>query len=275
MKLFTIHFSITNTGNVTLTNVVASDPNAVVTCNGSPYTLAPGASATCSATHTVTAADMTAGSIVNTASVIGYDPANQPVTDNSNTVTVRLNNLAPSLVCPPSINTFTSPTTCDILITGGLAATYSDPNDNIVSLTWVMTGATVAASPSTGINNLTSYTFNAGVTNVTYTVTDAGGLSESCSFTVTVVDNIPPTIDCVDDQNRSTDTDGPTYTVTGTEFDPVSMWENCTISSVTNDFNGQSTLDGAEFPMGVTTVVWTVTDNSGLSGDMQLHRYCS
>ena len=217
-----IHYTllITNTGNVTLTNVVASDPNAVVTCNGAPYTLAPNATATCSATHTVTAADMTAGSIVNTASVEGYDPANQRVTDNSNTVTVRLNNLAPSLVCPPSINTFTSPTTCDILITGGLAATYSDPNDNIVSLTWVMTGATVAASPSTGINNLTSYTFNAGVTNVTYTVTDAGGLSASCSFTVTVVDNIPPIIRCVADQNRSTDLDGPVYTTIGTEFDP-------------------------------------------------------
>ena len=205
VKLFTIHSHITNTGNVTLTNVVASDPNAVVTCNGAPYTLAPGATATCTAIHTVTDADMTAGSIVNTASVYGYDPANQRVTDNSNTVTVRLNNLAPSLVCPPSINTFTSPTTCDILINEGLSATYSDPNNNIVSLTWVMTGATCSSSPSTGINNLTSYTFNAGVTTVTYTVTDAGGLSASCSFTVTVVDNIPPTITCVGNQNRSTD----------------------------------------------------------------------
>ena len=102
VKLFTIHFTITNTGNVTLTNVVVSDPNAVVTCNGAPYTLAPNATATCSATHTVTVADMNAGSIVNTASVEGYDPANQRVTDNSNTVTVRLNNLAPSLACPPT-----------------------------------------------------------------------------------------------------------------------------------------------------------------------------
>ena len=262
-----IHYtlSITNTGNVTLTNVVASDPNAVVTCNGSPYTLAPRATATCTAIHTVTDADMISGSVVNTALVVGYDPSNQRVTDNSNTVTVRLNNLAPSLVCPPSISTFTSPTTCDRFIDSGLSATYSDPNNNIVSLTWVMTGATNANSPATGINNLTSYTFNAGVTTVTYTVTDAGGLTASCSFTVTVIDNIPPIITCVGNQDRSTDLTRPVYTTIGTEFDPVSLWENCTIASLINDFNEQSTLAGAAFPIGTTTVIWTVTDNSGLS----------
>jgi hypothetical protein len=55
----------------------------------------------------------------------------------------------------------------------------------------------------------------------------------------------------------------PTYTAVGTEFDPVSVWDNCSISSVTNSFNSLATLAGAKFPMGVTTVVWTVTDNSG------------
>ena len=55
-----------------------------------------------------------------------------------------------------------------------------------------MTGATTDASPSSGINNLSAYTFNQGATTITYTVTDAGGLSATCSFTVMVIDNIDP-----------------------------------------------------------------------------------
>jgi gliding motility-associated-like protein/uncharacterized repeat protein (TIGR01451 family) len=264
-----IHYSltITNTGNVTLSNVTASDPNAVVTCNGSPYTLAPNASVSCTATHTVTGDDVAAGSIENTATASGYSPVNQRVEDNSNLVVVPLDNQAPSIICPPPIETTTSQTTCDRYIDSGLSATISDPNDNIVSLTWVMTGATTDSSPSTGINNLTSYTFNRGVTIITYTVTDGGGLSASCSFTVTVIDIVPPTITCVEDQHRSTDIDGPIYTTTGTEFDPVSLWDNCTIASVTNDFNDGETLNGAQFPIGETTVVWTVVDNSGNSAN--------
>ena len=168
---------VTNSGNVTLTNVVVNDANAQLTCSGSPYTLAPNTSRTCTATHTVTAADVISGIITNTASATGNDPNNNSVSANSNIVTARLNNLPPVISCPASVNTVTSPTTCNVLINYGLAAVYSDPNSNIISLTWTMTGATTASSPATGINNLSSYTFNAGVTNVTYTVTDGQGLN--------------------------------------------------------------------------------------------------
>ena len=61
-----IHYTIvaTNTGNTTLAAVTVTDPNAVagLACtpaNGSP--LAPGASMTCTASHTVTQADIDAG----------------------------------------------------------------------------------------------------------------------------------------------------------------------------------------------------------------------
>ena len=59
--------TVTNTGNVTITGITVSDPIVTVTCPGAPYTLIPGASATCTATHTVTIADILAGSIINTA----------------------------------------------------------------------------------------------------------------------------------------------------------------------------------------------------------------
>ncbi len=150
--------TVTNTGNVTITGITVSDPIVTVTCPGAPYTLIPGASTTCTAQYTVTAADILAGSIVNTATATGSSPTTAPVNTISNTVTVVLHNLPPEISCPAPILTSTSDTSCDILISGGLTATYSDPNGNgqISSLTWTMTGATVAASPATGFNDITS-----------------------------------------------------------------------------------------------------------------------
>ena len=68
-----IHYTITatNDGNTTLAAVTVTDPSVTgLTCtpaNGSP--LAPGASMTCTATHTVTQADIDAGHYANTACV--------------------------------------------------------------------------------------------------------------------------------------------------------------------------------------------------------------
>ncbi len=68
---------------------------------------------------------------------------------------------------------------------------YSD-NCEIESVEWVMTGA----SEGSGTGNMGNTTFNAGVTEVTYTVSDTSENSASCSFTVTITDNIPPEIAC-------------------------------------------------------------------------------
>ena len=68
----------------------------------------------------------------------------------------------------------------------GMAATIGDVNNNIVSLVWNMTGATIASSPMAGINNLESHTFAWGTTRVSLTVTDRSGRSTSCYFDVTV-----------------------------------------------------------------------------------------
>ncbi len=66
-------------------------------------------------------------------------------------------------------------------------------------------------------------------------------------------------------QTRSTDTGVCTYTAVGAEFDPTATGDNCSIASVTNDFNGSATLAGAVFPIGATTVLWTITDDCGNS----------
>lgn len=64
-----INYTITveNTGNVTLTDITVTDPTATIT-GGSPIaSLAPGETATATASYTVTQADLDAGEITNTA----------------------------------------------------------------------------------------------------------------------------------------------------------------------------------------------------------------
>ena len=60
-------FLVRNTGNVTLTNVNVSDPQVgSVSCPAT--TLAPGAQMTCTATYTLTQADIDAGTVDNVVS---------------------------------------------------------------------------------------------------------------------------------------------------------------------------------------------------------------
>jgi uncharacterized repeat protein (TIGR01451 family) len=71
----TLHYTITarNDGNVTLTDVAVSDPRLphLVCSPAAPATLGVGDTMTCTGTYTVTAADVAAGRVDNTATVTG------------------------------------------------------------------------------------------------------------------------------------------------------------------------------------------------------------
>ena len=67
-------YTITNSGNVTLTGVTLTDDQEG-SIDLSATTLTPGASATGSATHTVTQAEIDAGTLTNVATTIGTPPA--------------------------------------------------------------------------------------------------------------------------------------------------------------------------------------------------------
>ncbi len=111
--------------------------------------------------------------------------------------------------------------------------------------------------------------FPLGTTNVTWTVTDASGNTSSAVQTVTVVDNQVPTITFGPGNTitKNTDASQCNYTVVGTEFDPVAA-DNCTVASFTHNYTSaksNTTLAGAIFPKGVTTITWTATDVNGNS----------
>jgi len=91
-QIINYDYLLTNTGNVTLSAVDVVDLHAGLSGLSCPdSTLAPGASETCSATYSVTPADVSAGTIVNTATAQGVAPgAATPINSLSSSVTVPL-----------------------------------------------------------------------------------------------------------------------------------------------------------------------------------------
>lgn len=80
-------FEVTNTGSVTLTNIAIADDllaQAGITVTCAPTTLAPQATATCTADdpYVVTQPDVDAKVVVNTATASGNDPKGTPVISN-------------------------------------------------------------------------------------------------------------------------------------------------------------------------------------------------
>ena len=128
---------VTNTGNVTLTNVTVVDPSATVgTCTpAQPSTLAPGESMTCPASHVVTLADVNSGSYVNTAT---GDSDETPPSDSTVTVNFAQN---PALSILKS-ETSTGPYVVDDTITYDIVVTNTG-NVTLTNVTVVDPSATV------------------------------------------------------------------------------------------------------------------------------------
>ncbi|MFD0411146.1 hypothetical protein [Kitasatospora sp. NPDC127116] len=138
-------YVVTNTGNVTLTGLSVTDTSfsgkgtpPVITCPSTP--LEPGASITCTATYTVTQADIDAGTITNTATATGTPPSGPPVTSPPATATVTLTR-SPALTLAKSA----SPAT---VTAAGQTVTYTLVATNSGNVT--LTGITVADTAFSG-----------------------------------------------------------------------------------------------------------------------------
>jgi uncharacterized repeat protein (TIGR01451 family)/CSLREA domain-containing protein len=153
--------------------------------------------------------------------------------------TVRVvDNRPPEVTCPANISKPTDPGRT-IAVINYAPATVSDN----------CAGATVVCLPASG------FTAPVGITTVTCTARDAANNIASCSFTVTVSDAEPPTIQCP--ANVSVDVG------TG-QTSGVVLYA----APVANDnVPGASVVcappSGATFPVGLTTVTCTARDSGG------------
>ena len=94
-----------------------------------------------------------------------------------------------------------------------------------------------------------------GTTQVTWTVTDAGGNTVSCQQSITIVDDVNPSITCPPNITVTTSSGNCDGSVNWAE---PNTNDNCGVASVISTHNS-----GDIFPTGITTVTYTVTDNSG------------
>lgn len=113
----------TNTGNVTLSGMLISDPLAQLElCTPAmPAAIAPGQSLSCEARYVVVQADLDAGQFVNTASVTGTDPNGTKVTAEDSAIAIDPDAVA-SIVLSKVADT-EGPVAVDEVITYTLTAT--------------------------------------------------------------------------------------------------------------------------------------------------------
>ena len=101
-----------------------------------------------------------------------------------------------------------------------------------------------------------------GIYTVTWQYTDASGNSSYQQQVVIVRDSTPPIVAVIADTTVYTDTTN-TFTVSGTDFDPVNVSDNCEIDTVYNSWNNTNTLDGEVFDPGVYFITWFAKDVGG------------
>ncbi|MEU8287667.1 hypothetical protein AB0C01_25400 [Micromonospora sp. NPDC048905] len=171
-------YLVANTGGVTLTNIGITDVQAPPSSNANlgpitcPLTtLTPGQTTTCTATYTVTQADLDNNRVTDTATAQGTPPSGTPVTSPPSTLTIPEAGLTPSI-------TVTKTSTTASITTVGQQVPYSFHVVNTGGLTLTNINVTdVQAPPSS----------NANLGPITCPVTTlAPGARTGCTATYTV-----------------------------------------------------------------------------------------
>ena len=191
-QMITYTYVVTNTGNTTLTGpATVADNKVTVTCPAGD--LAPGATVNCTATYTITQADINAGSVVNIASATV-----EGVVSNTDTVTVTATQSTGVTLDK------TSTTTGYDSVGDTLSYSYVVTNTGNVSLAGPVTvadnRATVVCPAVSTVGNLNA-TLDPGETitcTATYVVTqadiNAGNVTNTATATVGGTNSNPDTV---------------------------------------------------------------------------------
>lgn len=273
---FTVTDACTNKASTTATFTVQDTQGPSITCPPTAYGQTEDAE--CHST-TVNLGWPTASDICSAVEITNSAPAQFPFGTSivtwtakdacgntstcKQTIIVGDSNNPPTITCPPNVTASAAPGDCDMPVTT-IQAPVTGDNCGVVLQTWVMSGATTSSSPSNGIHDVNGSTFNIGITTVTYTVGDAAGNTASCSFSVTVKDQTPPVISSCPQSVTDYASLGicEKYLAIQQPIASDPCGESYTISH--NSPYGASSSDASgNYPVGTTTITWTVTDASG------------
>ncbi len=163
----------------------------------------------------------------------------------------------PLVTCPGNVTFNTA--SCDPQVVNGLAPALSGTN-GCSNVSYTLSGATTGS----GVNDASGTTFNLGVTDVKYVVTNSNGNADSCSFTVTVADTSVPQVTCPSSVTMNV----ATCTQVVNNIAPFVAGSN-TCSIVSYSLSGVTTgsgfndASGLTFNEGVTTIQYIVLNGNG------------
>ncbi|RQO77925.1 hypothetical protein DBR40_08170, partial [Pedobacter sp. KBW01] len=270
-------FTVKNTGNVTLNNLVITDSKVTAPITLAATTLAPGASTTANASYTISAAEKTSGSVSNTATVTGKNPSNGNVTDVSGTTAT---NDTPT-VTATGVYAADDEGTLNA-VSGGVAVANVLVNDKLNGNQATLTNVTItqisSSNPNVSIDPATGEVkvlpgTPVGDYTLVYQIEDKANPGNLKQATVTV-HLVSGAIIAVNDNGTANSVTGGTAvanvlandTYNGTATAPTLA--DVTITIGTNDSNGKVTLDpatgevkvAANTPAAVYTLTYTITD---------------
>ena len=242
-----------------------ASPAITSVCNATPFSISlstsNGVTGTTFAITSQTANPNLTGSATLTGSTISGTFTNTSGTPQSKTITILPSGPSPT-------NCAGTPFTTTITVYPALSATASSntpvcPNTTLNlnangiggggSFTYAWSGPALFSSGSQNPTIPNATAANSGT--YTVVVTDLNGCSATATTTVSVSDNVPPTISCPG--NIVANTSATTCTAIVTYATPLGQ-DNCP-GAVTNQTNGLAS--GSAFPIGTTVNTFTVTNN--------------
>jgi gliding motility-associated-like protein len=207
-------------------------------------------------TVTLTVTD-TSGNVATAVAIVTVQDLVAPVVSTTSIASTPDIN---GYTCGATFSFETTQTTCFVtksiakpIWADSCALTYTQSADNNVILT--------------NLGDMVLGNFPLGTTTITFTSTDLSGNTSSCNVLVTVVDSVAPVL--------SQCPTGGTYEVDSNlcslqlNLSSPLIIDNCGVSTVTYATAGATELSGIGFPsslvfnLGVTQVLYTVTDESG------------
>jgi uncharacterized repeat protein (TIGR01451 family) len=242
-------FTVTNTGNVTLSNVIVTDPKAVI-AGGPIATMLPGVvnATTFTGTHTVTNADMLAGQVVNQATATGRAPSGATTSDLSDSArfdqdvpTVTAIIVKPAIAIVKQVTGITDVNTNSIVDAGDIINyVFSVKNTGNVTLNGVTVTDPLVSVSGGPIASLLPGNTNTTTFTASYVLTPADITAGTVTNQATAIGTSPtgtPVSDLSDYADFNLDRKTVTYITNSPSIAVVK-----TITGIT-DTNGSTTTD--------------------------------